>query len=225
MGINYFSYKRCNKDGSRFYLTSNTELMDYYFNERQCHTFAHTESYQEGNKVRIALWSTINQLDLYKEISDRFDIDHGIYLIIPNEGFYELFGFATGKKNYSILNQYFSNLDHLFNFAAYFKERAAQLMSKSEKKKIICDIQEVQIGNEFDITLLTKNQINSGIKLSRRQLECAEQLLLGKTTPQIANMLQLSPRTVEFYINHLKVKFGCQNKSELLIKLINVLRA
>ena len=225
MGINYFSYKRCNKDGSRFYLTSNTELMDYYLNERQCHTFAHTESYQEGNKVRIALWSTINQFDLYKEMSDRFDVDHGIYLIIPNDGFYELFGFATSKLNYSILNQYFSNLDRLFNFIDYFKERAERLINESEKEKIICNIQEVQIGNEFDMGLLTRNKINPGIKLPRRQSECAKQLLLGKTTPQIASSLQLSPRTIEFYINNLKVKLDCQNKSELLIKLINAFNA
>lgn len=54
--------------------------------------------------------------------------------------------------------------------------------------------------------------------LSVRESECLFFLLRGKTTKEIAQILQLSPRTVESYIDHIKIKFACHTRSELLEK-------
>lgn len=60
----------------------------------------------------------------------------------------------------------------------------------------------------------------SPTRLSPQQTMCAQYLLAGMTVKQIALQMQLSPRTVETYINALKAKLHCKNKAELLIKLI-----
>lgn len=57
------------------------------------------------------------------------------------------------------------------------------------------------------------------IILSRQQQACANLLLLGMTNKQIAKQLNLSPRTVESYVNHLKAKLCCKNKMELIATL------
>ncbi|MBL4647663.1 MAG: PAS domain-containing protein [Gammaproteobacteria bacterium] len=54
-------------------------------------------------------------------------------------------------------------------------------------------------------------------KLSTRELECLFLQLRGKTAKQIAQILQLSKRTIEYYIDNIKSKLGCQNKAELLV--------
>jgi DNA-binding CsgD family transcriptional regulator len=54
-------------------------------------------------------------------------------------------------------------------------------------------------------------------ELSKRELECLFLQLRGKTVKQIAEILDLSKRTVESYIDNLKAKLGCQNKAELLV--------
>jgi len=56
-------------------------------------------------------------------------------------------------------------------------------------------------------------------RLSPQQTTCIQYLLTGMTVKQIAAKMKLSPRTIETYINALKTKFHCKNKSELLIKL------
>lgn len=57
------------------------------------------------------------------------------------------------------------------------------------------------------------------IVLSRQQNACVNLLLEGMTNKQIAMQLGLSPRTVETYINNLKLKLRCKNKMEIIAKL------
>lgn len=60
------------------------------------------------------------------------------------------------------------------------------------------------------------------LKLSKRELECLFLLLRGQTAQQTADILKLSRRTIESYLDNIKTKFGCFNKSELLIKAITL---
>jgi DNA-binding CsgD family transcriptional regulator len=52
--------------------------------------------------------------------------------------------------------------------------------------------------------------------LTTRQLECLFYLLRGKTAKQIGNLLKISSRTVEHYIEGVKDAFGCVTKSDLI---------
>lgn len=52
--------------------------------------------------------------------------------------------------------------------------------------------------------------------LSKRQSQCLLYILLGKTSKRIAEKLQLSPRTVEDYIDEIKGKFNCHKREDLI---------
>lgn len=56
--------------------------------------------------------------------------------------------------------------------------------------------------------------------LSKRQLECVLYLARGKTTKEIARILNVSPRTIESHFVHIKDKINCRTKSEILDKAI-----
>ncbi|EKD45945.1 MAG: LuxR family regulatory protein [uncultured bacterium] len=51
---------------------------------------------------------------------------------------------------------------------------------------------------------------------TRREAECMALLLKGKTINSVASILNLSPRTVEYYIKNMKSKLGCRTKFELV---------
>ncbi|EKD54722.1 MAG: transcription regulator LuxR family protein [uncultured bacterium] len=57
-------------------------------------------------------------------------------------------------------------------------------------------------------------------KLSAREIECMFYLIRGKTMTQIATILRLSKRTVEYYLQNIKNKWSCHTKSDLIEKAI-----
>jgi DNA-binding CsgD family transcriptional regulator len=49
-----------------------------------------------------------------------------------------------------------------------------------------------------------------------REAQCMAQLMRGKTIKATALYLDLSPRTVEYYLKNMKSKLKCRTKSELM---------
>ncbi len=58
------------------------------------------------------------------------------------------------------------------------------------------------------------------IHFTVREAQSMVYFLKGKTTAQTANALNLSPRTVEFYVKNMKTKLKCGSKSELIGKVL-----
>jgi DNA-binding CsgD family transcriptional regulator len=58
---------------------------------------------------------------------------------------------------------------------------------------------------------------NNPFKLAMRELEVLFFLLRGKTAKEIAEIIGLSKRTIESYIEQIKSKFGCNTKTDLLL--------
>lgn len=66
------------------------------------------------------------------------------------------------------------------------------------------------------------NSSSNPADLSQRELECLFLQLRGKTAKQTGEILNLSKRTIESYLENIKSKFGCMNKAELLITAIEM---
>lgn len=74
------------------------------------------------------------------------------------------------------------------------------------------------IGFSYYVRELALDKINQ-YQLSKREIECLDSLKRGQTAKQTAKTLDLSPRTVEDYFDHIKHKLNCQNKLELIEKI------
>ena len=59
------------------------------------------------------------------------------------------------------------------------------------------------------------------IRLSAREAECVQHLMYGKPIKVIARDLRLSPRTVESYLNTVKMKLNTKSLLELVCKIDN----
>jgi DNA-binding CsgD family transcriptional regulator len=60
------------------------------------------------------------------------------------------------------------------------------------------------------------HQCDSTTDLTNRQMDCLFYLIRGKTSKEIAEILKLSVRTIEHYVEQIKDKFFCRTKSELI---------
>ncbi len=63
-------------------------------------------------------------------------------------------------------------------------------------------------------------QAKSLIPLTKQQTACLKHLAMGLTFKQIALALGLSPKTVEHYLDTVKIKLNCQSRSELVLQAI-----
>ncbi len=54
------------------------------------------------------------------------------------------------------------------------------------------------------------------IFLTQREIECLGFILKNHTNKKIGTLLNISHRTVELYVNHIKMKFKISRKSELM---------
>ena len=74
----------------------------------------------------------------------------------------------------------------------------------------------------IDIGLLNINdginlkQKNNSVYLSRRELQCLRQSIRGKSARQVAIEIGISQRTVEEYLNNIKLKMGVKTKAEMI---------
>ncbi len=65
-----------------------------------------------------------------------------------------------------------------------------------------------------------ENQVDE-YNLTPRETECLFYLLRGKTTKEIGSILSLSPRTIESYLDSIKLKMNCHKKGAVIEKAIN----
>lgn|GEM_PF-2721606 len=67
---------------------------------------------------------------------------------------------------------------------------------------------------------------SSGVYLTAREAQCVYYMLHGYTILQTAKFLNLSNRTIEFYLRNMKLKMHVSTKSELILLMIklNVLK-
>lgn len=123
---------------------------------------------------------------------------------------------------------------HLFQNDIYFVIKKPTIDNKQQINGIIYHCQIIR-DTEFYAKLIhndkayyaTQKHIEYRVKpdtnicnLSNRELQCMFYILRGKTNAQIANALHLTKRTIDFYIENIKNKFGCHSKPELIIKAI-----
>lgn len=92
----------------------------------------------------------------------------------------------------------------------------ADILSDNELKAIHTEIKKNK-------TCAVKSQVTyrlgteyGNIYFTKREAECMVWLLKGKTINSVAGILNLSPRTVEYYIKNMKTKLGCRTKFELI---------
>lgn len=75
--------------------------------------------------------------------------------------------------------------------------------------------QQMIFDDPFLVKLKAKN-----IHLSRRETEVLTYLVRGKSARETGEILHLSQRTVESYLNALKLKLNCRKKSDLIEQIL-----
>lgn len=134
---------------------------------------------------------------------------------------------ALAGDQYSIISP---GIDHAGHQGLFLQTKVQKLDQHGSVVGVICQAieilnpcfhQMIQVLKKWQDShqshyYLARNNLN----LSPREQEILFYLIRGKTAKSTAKLLNLSPRTVETYLQHLKTKLGCRTKSELIEYLI-----
>lgn len=222
IGINYFSWGRHYHDGGRSFLCNAPENIENYY-ANSLYRVGNTEAHPASYHSQIVLWSTLPNQSVFDFIKTR-GVSDGIFIIEPKQDYCEFTAFGLQKDAGISANIFLTYIEYLKKYKEHFKDKAKNMIKKSELNKIYLPYHGNQLQQTNSCDPLSFLNESGNTKLSPRQLSCARFILEGKTINEIALILSLSPRTIETYINNLKIKLNCQNKVDLIMKLIKLLQ-
>lgn len=159
---------------------------------------------------------------------EQFNIQNPMLIIKKYQDFYDVFCLDIHLEN--AYEFYLTQQNTIEHFLAYFKENTQDqhLIANQNRIKVDADSMALLKLNQqkrlAEPSSLTLSQIHSRelyhrqsfTKVSEREYECLELLAKGGTAKSIANILSISPRTVETHLTSLKTKFDLSSKQELI---------
>lgn len=235
-GITSFVYQKNFSQGGEIRLSNQPEWLKHFYDQeyyKQSVFETHPDHYQSG----FALWSELKHHSEVLDAAHEFHITHGVTLTVKVDDGVEFYFFGTTPDNHQVVSLYLNNMDLLERFIVYFKDKAKKLIEQASRHKIFIhknyerNIAEQESAAIFhpgemtreaflEDTIIKSYVFDEHTILTKRELDCVQCLLQGKTLQQTAEMLFISPRTAETHLENVRQKLHCQNKSELIAKLL-----
>ena len=210
-GVNYFEYLRVYNDGQGIVLASNPELMQYVFDHEIPIAAPLQEQYIQNN-FHYFILSIGGYEKVVHDVKSHFHLAHFLNVVERHPGYIDLYCFGADANNPGIMNFYLNKMEILDNFKQEFKEKAQPLIKQALRTKIQFSASMMPEFKGLEEDASFKN------RLTQRQEECLKHLVQGMSLKQIAKHLSLSPRTVEHYLESVKMKLDCNSRVELFAK-------
>ncbi len=247
LGISTFGYRIFFSNGKSFGICSNEKwnsFFEYQFLSQNKHIPRYEEEVGQALKKGKYFWARIGEPDSNDRFCSmlyEFDVWNSLCIYYKNSETVDAFYFASTKDNKDIINFYLNNIKLLERYASYFKEKFSEITNIENLAKLSeptlgngvfangCsggEDEEIRVKNfsqSLPVSKLVMNKEGQSIILSKREAECLCYMAFGKTMKEIAICLNLSPRTIEFYIDNMKKKTGLSSKSQLLSMFFNSL--
>lgn len=222
LGIPLFSYTHIETDGRFGVLSNFPEQLEYFYSEKlyMDHPYLRCPSlFQSGVIFTLPTYNP-EHLNI---ITERFQIYQLFTIIERNANTMEVFIFAYLDKRKKNADFFYANLGLLLKFTRYFKREAAPLISKmlEDGYNLKTAKGDAFLAKEPIVPLssLSPNSIkflNAISPLTLREQQCLDLFKQGRSAQATAAILGLSQRTVEYYFDNIKEKFGCSSKWQLL---------
>lgn len=239
VGIHHFTYSKQFKGGGRVSLSNKPQwIADYYnLNLYQSSLF---ETEQVTYSSNFYVFFGDYDLDVYRHGKTCYNTMHSISIIEPAIDGCEFYLFATTPDNAAAIHFLNNNREILYHFISYFRDNGRSLLKTSSQHKITLPVaqkpafdNELLLGktwadrkkNFFKQTPLKRfvleQQKFQEIHLTPKEMQCVFFTLHNKTSKEIGQLMNISFRTVESYLENIKIKLNLSSRAELIEQLSN----
>jgi DNA-binding CsgD family transcriptional regulator len=233
--INLFSHVHINHHSEMTFLNNHPEFIANYYSKKYYHADIYAAS--QNHFGDFLLWDSLTCTGKSNSmVKDAVDFGHKQFLTLiekDNTGTH-FYYFATPSSSIAMSQVYLSNMDALKAFVKYFKATMQDAKELSawqdiklviEKKhsdiELIVDDQLISVDTKKEFYHDISHQLITHPHLSNTQLNCLHLLAMGYSAKEIAEQLNLSRRTVESYLAHVRQVYGCRNSKELIAQYYN----
>ena len=242
LGIDFFCFHRLYDDGNLFVLHTNQPWVEYYSkNNFSTQLFNALNSFKaNNNSLKFIFWDHWKTEGKEKPIFNKIKRDaineflfgHGLMFIKKGINYTDFFDFAADVKKNEVFSIYMKYFCYIEKYCDYFSFFISDMLKKNthyaintnnsffDTNAIVLDSNLASFQNDTKKIFITPP--SESLFLSRRQKEVALQLLLGRTSKSIALNLNLSPRTIESYIETIKYKFNSNSRNKLQKDLLKI---
>ena len=209
LGLDHLNYIHRDDHGNVTYLCSNQKWLNHYI-KKSYPKIGAFEKNTELSQYNYILWTGLDRNDpILIDSKEMLDVEYGITLIKREEEGFGFYNLGTKSSDSSIINRYVNNLDEYENFIQYFQDKTKNLFRSAKNLKF-----HINSGSTADGSKKTGHQFGR-LYLTDREYECVNYLIRGKTAEEIAIILNISKRTVETHVQHIKRKMNCYNQFRL----------
>ena len=218
------------KDGSRVIFCNFPELIKYFYEESH-YPFTWYDNdtsidiYQSGWELYPVrhLYSTKQEVIISQDLNKFFNFQHSITYLQKQKDFLDIYHFLSEKDSIYRYSQHFFK-----HFIFYFKEQACRFLSVSSSDRIKIpvrqDAEETGEWSELERNFLESVEIKRYYLdgdlekkyLTKREVDCLNWCLQGKTAEEISLILKIEKRTAENHLSNIKTKLNCYKQSRLL---------
>ncbi len=231
-GFNTFIYSRIYSDGKYWTLSNRPDWLTYFYetNFKEADTFS--ETIENGYYFDLSELKVPSiQINTARE---SFDADNWLNVLKKFKGYSEICAFAAPKYHHSVTNLYLNHREIFDHFLLYFRSKADALIKNAEKNLIypntVSLLKKEHVISTQDDFENAKKIFYDGTKINKyftkdpsnttyltfREFQSLKILANGYSPKEIGAMIGLTSRTVNYYLNNIKKKFGCYKKSQLI---------
>jgi DNA-binding CsgD family transcriptional regulator len=241
LGIGYFSYAEYHDRGNFFGLTNQGDFAEYYLKNHfeRFDVLAINHSDQPYVFSGLYLWDTIasSKFHQFLSMANSFHLYHGCSIIRVDGDVKRSYNFATNRPDFFLINNLYTTKFHVLSaYIDYFLDCTEKIIQKSNWLKLTIPQNgaselsnnspwlpntEEQFLREINFEQRKYGAVSGTKKFSRREKQCLDLIVQGKCAKEIAKILNLSVRTIDFYISGLKKKANINKNSDLIIKILS----
>lgn len=238
LGITYFGHAIIREDGTAIGYSNDPEYLECYtknnFFSLDLHTDAHLACL---DMVHWDLLPRAKGSEEYYQANVDFNLYQLVTLIKQEGTEVHAYHFASDTPNFAMNTFYVQYRDLLEKFIIYYREELRKNKQFEQSSELILPIKKVEAYPRLEglhHLELPQTQVDKflnalqqpsimgneahrqcGPILTKREEQCLALLARGYTAKTIAAHLDLTPRTVYFYLENIKGKIFCRTKSEL----------
>ena len=231
--LDYFSYQRFYIGGRHLIFFTNQDYSKHFFDTITDlgKPFSERIKKSELDKINYYIWP-INPDTSYFEGMFKYRIWNGLTINIRRSDYVDVYYFGTSKEileNMEMANFYISKIEFFKNYINFFNIKADSIINVRDHKILGKHTGQfiLQQFEEKNLPDFSQEMKRHYVKINDRntyftiqEFKCLEILSKGYSTKFIAKSLQLSPRTVESYLQSVKYKTGFKS-SDLLLDWFN----